>query len=107
MKTKEEAINACLAFGGVYLDYPFDDNWALIRHNKSKKAFAMIFIREGLVWVNCKALPENNEIRRSVYPAVVPAYHMNKLHWSSLILDGSMSDEQIMPILEESYDLTK
>ena len=33
-----------------------------------------------------------------------PAYHMNKNHWISIVLDGSVSDDQIIPLLELSYD---
>lgn len=34
----------------------------------------------------------------------LPAYHMNKNHWISIILDSSVSDDQITPLLELSYD---
>lgn len=34
----------------------------------------------------------------------LPAYHMNKNHWISILLDGSVPDEQIFPLLELSYD---
>mgnify|MGYP003474968838 CR=1 FL=1 len=42
----------------------------------------------------------------SSFAAVVPAYHMNKLHWVSIILDGSMSDEEIRRLVHDSYRLT-
>ena len=38
--------------------------------------------------------------------AVVPAYHMNKRHWISVILDGSMEEAEICRLIQESYDLT-
>lgn len=37
---------------------------------------------------------------------MVPAYHMNKRHWISIILDGSMSEEQVFQLIAESYALT-
>ena len=42
----------------------------------------------------------------SHFESVVPAYHMNKRHWVSIILDGTMEDEEIIRLIEESYDLT-
>ena len=43
---------------------------------------------------------------RRVFPCVVPAYHMNKEHWISVILDGSMEEEDICRLIEESFELT-
>ena len=39
-------------------------------------------------------------------PGFVPAYHMNKTHWISVILDGSLSDAEILPLIDDSYALT-
>ncbi|MFQ8721181.1 MmcQ/YjbR family DNA-binding protein [Enterocloster sp.] len=44
---------------------------------------------------------------RNAYEAVVPAYHQNKEHWNSVILDGSVSDEVVKRMVAESYDLVK
>ena len=43
---------------------------------------------------------------RQVFPAVVPGYHMNKQHWISIILDGSMEREDILQLIQDSFDLT-
>lgn len=108
MKTRKEAVAACMQFADVYEDYPFeDDNWTLMRHKGNRKSFATIYQRQGNIWINCKAAPDWNDFWQRTYPAVVPAYHMNKLHWCSIILDGSMSEEEIMEIIEDSYNLTK
>ncbi len=107
MKTREEALALCMSFDGVYCDRPFKDaNWQLVRHNENGKAFAMIFERNGLIWINCKGAPEINAIRREVYPAVVPAYHLNKVHWISVILDGSIDETDVKAIVSDSYRLT-
>ena len=108
MKERKEAVAACLALGDVYEDHPFEDqNWTLMRHCGNKKTFAAIYRRQGRIWINCKAAPDWNDYWQQTYAAVVPGYHMNKLHWCSIILDGSMSDEEIMEIIEDSYHLTR
>ncbi|MCD7802475.1 MAG: MmcQ/YjbR family DNA-binding protein [Clostridiales bacterium] len=107
MTTREEAIRACLTLPFSYEDYPFEDtNWTIIRHLENKKIFAMIFQREGHIWINVKAEPVSGDFWRQIYPAVVPAYHMNKQHWISIILDGSMEEEDILRLVQDSYDLT-
>ena len=106
MTTRQEAIAACLALPDAYEDYPFDDNWAVLRHQTNRKMFAAVYDRGGRVFINVKAEPGWADFWKSVYPAVLPAYHMNKLHWVSIILDGSMSDEEIFHLIDDSYRLT-
>lgn len=107
MKNRKEAIAACMEFDNVYEDYPFDDgNWTVMRHAVGQKAFALIFEREGKIWINVKQTPEDCFILRELYTAVLPAYHMNKRHWVSIVLDGSMKKREIVALLKKSYDLT-
>ena len=107
MTTREEAISLCMELPGVYEDYPFDDgNWTDMRHGSNKKMFAAIFSHQGGMWMNVKAEPSWGDFWRGTFNAVVPAYHMNKLHWVSIILDGSMSDEEIRRLVHDSYRLT-
>jgi len=105
--TRQEAVAACLEFPFAYEDYPFDDhNWTVMRHQGNKKIFAAIFQREGRIWINVKAEPLAGDFWRRTYPAVVPAYHMNKTHWISIILDGTMSDRVILRLIQDSFTLT-
>ena len=108
MVTRAEVIALCLRLPDSYEDYPFDDpNWTVMRHKTNRKTFALIFERQGHLWVNVKAEPGWGDFWKSTYPAVVPAYHMNKRHWVSIILDGSMSEEQVFQLIAESHALTQ
>ena len=108
MQTRQEAIQYCHSFQDVYEDYPFhDDNWCVMRHKKNKKTFALIYDKDGYVWINVKCDPEWREFWRNAFESVIPAYHMNKTHWNSIILDGSVPDKDIRRMIGESYDLTK
>ena len=49
----------------------------------------------------------DGDFLKSAYPAIVPAYHMNKTHWIGVRLDGTMSDDEIMPIIAQSFYLTQ
>ena len=107
MMTRADVLTACMRFSDAYEDYPFDDpNWTALRHRTNQKIFALVFEREGKIWINLKAEPMRAEFWCAAYPAVQPGYHMNKRHWISVILDGSMSDEDILPLIEDSYELT-
>ena len=107
MTTREEAIEVCLRYEDAYEDHPFKNaDWALIRHKSNNKMFAAFFEREGKTWMNLKAEPMTGDFWKNVFSAVVPAYHMNKEHWISVILDGSMTDEEIIPLIAESFYLT-
>ncbi len=107
MTEKKDVVAYCLTFQEVYEDYPFhDDNWCVMRHKGNRKVFAWIFHREGHVWVNVKCDPEWRDFWRQAYPSVVPAYHLNKEHWNSIILDGSVPEQEIQRMIGESYGLT-
>ena len=108
MRTRSDVIDACMQLGGAFEDYPFDDpNWTCMRHGGNKKVFAFICERNGVIWINVKAEPLKADFWRDAFDAVQPAYHMNKRHWVSIILDGSMQDEDVMMLIKDSYELTK
>lgn len=108
MKERYEAIEFCSKMKDVIEDYPFHDpNWTVMRHVANKKVFAWIYDKDGHIWINVKCDPEWRDFWRSAYASVVPAYHLNKEHWNSIILDGSVLDQDIERMIEESYELTK
>ena len=92
---------------GAFEDYPFDDpGMTCMRHASNQKIFAFIFEREGHIWINVKAEPLKADFWKDAFTAVVPGWHMNKRHWISIILDGSMDDADIRMLMEDSYHLT-
>ena len=106
MTSREEIIKFCLTFSHAYEDYPFDDfNWTVMRRKDTHRGFAWIFEREGEMWVNIKVDPDWGEFWREVYPSVNPAYHMNKKHWNSVILDGTVPEEELCRMIASSYEL--
>lgn len=106
MGTREEIIWYCLKFPDAFEDYPFrDDNWTCMRIRGNKKIFACIFERQGHLWINIKCDPAWRDFWRNAYEAVVPAYHMNKEHWNSIIVNGTVPEKDIKRMIAESYDL--
>ena len=55
--------------------------------------------------INLKCDPEVGAVLREQYPAVQPGYHMNKKHWITVKMDGSISDKKVMSWMDASYEL--
>jgi len=106
MKTREEALSYGLSFPDTYQEAPFRDlNWQLVRVKKSKKAFLWTYEKDGFINLNLKVDPQWRDLWRKTYAAVLPAYHQNKEHWNTVVLDGSIPDDVIKRMIAESYDL--
>lgn len=106
MQTRNEAMAYGLSFPNTYTEAPFHDpNWDLVRVKGSKKAFLWIYEKDGLINLNVKVSPEWRDFYRQIYEAVIPGYHQNKEHWNTIILDGSIPDEDIKRMIAESYDI--
>ncbi len=106
MKTREEALEYGLSFPNTYQEAPFHDlNWQLVRIKGSRKAFLWTYERNGYINLNVKVSPEWRDFWRTAFASVIPAYHQNKEHWNTIILDGSVPDKEIKRMIAESYDL--
>ncbi|MBR6406420.1 MAG: methylated-DNA--[Lachnospiraceae bacterium] len=106
MTTREEALSAALLLPDTYTDIPFHDpNWVLVRVKGSKKAFLWTYEKDGLMNATVKVDPSWRDFYRDLYPAVTAAYHMNKEHWSNIALDGSVPEDVVIRMIQESYDL--
>ena len=106
METREEALQFGLSLPDTYKEAPFHDrNWQLVRVHNGKKAFLWTYERDGAMYINVKVDPEWRDFWRRAYAAVTPAYHQNKEHWNTVRLDGSIPDETIRQMIEDSYRL--
>jgi len=99
-------------------DYPFGKypHYAVLRHLDDNKWFGLV-MNVSKDKLGLKGEGEVDILDIKCHPAIVddlktkpgfrPAYHMNKDHWLTVLLDGSVPKEQVFALLEESYDLTK
>lgn len=65
-------------------------------------AFADVTLFES---INLKCDPEQAAELREQYPAVQPGYHMNKKHWNTVLMDGSLPDKLTKTWIDDSYNL--
>ncbi|MCK4622063.1 MAG: MmcQ/YjbR family DNA-binding protein [Desulfuromonadales bacterium] len=99
----ETLRNYLLAKAGAMEDFPFDDKTLVIK--VGGKMFALLGLNEEPLRVNLKCDPLKAEVLRQRYPAVLPGYHMNKRHWNTVVLDGSVPEEEVLAMIDESYEL--
>lgn len=106
--TRQELIDYCLTYPGALEDYPFEDkNSTIMRHVGNRKWFALIFERGGRLCINLKCNPMEADFLRQAFNSVVPPWHMNKVHWNMIFVDGDVPDTELFNMISNSFDLTK
>ena len=93
----------CLAYPGASEEFPFGEQPSVFK--VGGKMFALSALKSRPLRVSLKCEPELGEGLRATYPAIQPGYHLNKRHWVTITMDGSIPDETLFELLEDSYDL--
>ncbi|MCU0473466.1 MAG: MmcQ/YjbR family DNA-binding protein [Bacteroidales bacterium] len=88
-------VTECLPFGDDTLVFKTDG-----------KIFALANL-DGDPTVNLKCDPSLAIELRERYSSVLPGYHMNKKHWNTILLNGTISDKEIFAWIDQSYNLVK
>lgn len=84
-------------------DFPFGPEAAV--YKICGKMFALVFHQQGECRVNLKCDPQEAIELRHVFDAVLPGYHMNKRHWNTIRLDGSLPRSEIERMVDNSFRL--
>lgn len=98
----EELRAYCLNKKKVTEGFPFDEHALVFK--VLDKMFALIPLDKDLQ-IALKCDPEKAIELRERYPCVQPAYHFNKKHWNTIVIDGSVDDKLIQEWIDHSYDL--
>ena len=93
----------CLAFPGSEQTFPFGPLTSVFR--VENKMFALSQLGKRPLSVSLKCEPLLAEQLREAHPAVRPGYHLNKRHWNTVTLDGSLAERLVRDMIEDSYDL--
>jgi predicted DNA-binding protein (MmcQ/YjbR family) len=95
---------ACLDMPGAEETFPFGPENSVFK--VEGKIFAISRLDHSTpLRVSLKCDPGLAEQLRASHPAITPGYHLNKRHWNTVELDGSLSDEMVRDLIEDSYDL--
>jgi predicted DNA-binding protein (MmcQ/YjbR family) len=99
----DELRDHCLSFRGTEETFPFGPENSVFK--VAGKIFALSRLTETPLRVSLKCEPELAQQLREAHAAVIPGYHLDKRHWNTVIIDGSLSVEMIGALVEDSYDL--
>ena len=111
---KETAHANCLSLPDVSASHPFGPGVTV--YKIKNKMFALLATCNdkgselgeqyaGCSFVNLKCNPEEASMLRDIFPEVLPAYHMSKKHWISVVLINSMPEKEIERLIDRSYGL--
>jgi predicted DNA-binding protein (MmcQ/YjbR family) len=95
--------NCCLRRAGAVEEFPFGPEHSVFK--VGGKMFAISALERAPLEVSTKCEPELAVQLRDTYPAIRPGYHLNKRHWNTITLDGSLPDRMVRDLVEDSYDL--
>ena len=98
----EEIRNYCLLKKGVSESLPFDETTLVFK--VGTKLFALLDLEKASS-INLKSEPEIAIQLREQYPEIIPGYHMNKVHWNTVFINGSLPDSLIKNMIDASYHL--
>lgn len=94
----------CLSKKGAVKDYKIE--WDVIRYLIKGKMFVMQgkdSSKKEILTLKCE--PMFGQLLRKNYPDIIPGYYMNKLHWNSVFLEGSVPDDVLREMIGMSYEL--
>lgn len=92
-----------VAKSGVTEEIPFGPE--VLVYKVLGKMFATLGFESEVGRMNLKCDPDRALELRDEHEAVLPGYHMNKKHWNTLVLDGSLSGDLVSELIDHSYDL--
>ncbi len=93
----------CLSKPGVEETLPFGPDTLVFKVNN--KVFLLTGLDEAELRFNVKCDPDKALELREEFSCVLPGYHMNKKHWNTIVVDGSVSTRQLKEWIDHSYDL--
>ena len=99
----ESSRNYLLSRPEAREDFPFGPDVAVLKI--CDKMFATLASSKGVAQMNLKCNPDEALMLRDIFPSVLPGYHMNKRHWNTIVLDGSIPKGEIERMIDGSYAL--
>lgn len=100
---RDEALAACAAKPGSAEDYPFGDEVAVFK--VAGRMFALVSLGPAPGSISLKCDPGLAGDLRGRYAVITPGYHLNKRHWNTVTLDGSVPEHEVLELVDHSYDL--
>ena len=102
----DEIRDYCLSKSGAEETLPFGSDTLVYKVNG--KIFLLTGFDSDPVQFNVKCDPDKAvELREAFSDCILPGYHMNKKHWNTVLVNGTLSGKQLRAMIDESYDLVR
>ena len=101
--TADELKQECLTLLGSRETFPFDAETSVFK--VGGKMFALSHLAGRPLSVSLKCDPDFAAHLRATHPAITAGYHLNKKHWNTVVIDGSLPEEMLQDMIRDSYDL--
>ncbi len=106
--TPDELASFCLNLPQAIETYPFGDQTTVFKTSGNDKIFALSVLDAAPLTVSLKCDPEEGKALREEFPThITPGYHLNKKHWLTLVLDGTLDDTLVEQLLRDSHTLVR
>ena len=102
-----QARSYCLSLDEAIEDYPFGEEPLVFKIGDERGKMFALLVRSEPAQISLKCDPDRAEMLREQYPAITAGYHLNKRHWNTIVLDGSVPDEECLALIAHSYDLVR
>ena len=99
----EQLREYCLAKTGTEEGLPFGPDTLV--YKVGGKGFLLTGLENEELRFNVKCQPDKAMELREQFSCVVPGYHMNKKHWNTIVVDGTVSSKQLKEWIDHSYEL--
>jgi len=99
----EDLRDYALSKAGVEEGFPFGESTLVFK--VKGKIFLLAALEADPLQFNVKCDPEKAIEWRERYASVLPGYHMNKKHWNTVLVDGTLSRQELAEMIDDSYDL--
>ena len=99
----EELRDECLSLKGVTEHFPFDEVTLVLK--VQGKMFALIPLDNPETQITLKCDPDRAIALREEFSAIVPAWHFNKKHWNTVMMDVGISQTLLCELIRHSYNL--
>jgi predicted DNA-binding protein (MmcQ/YjbR family) len=101
----EELRDFVLSLKNVEEGFPFGEDTLVFKINK--KVFLLVSLSLVPLQFNVKCNPDRAIELREEYACILPGYHMNKKHWNTIIIDSTLSKDQLKNFIKDSYGLVQ
>ncbi len=101
----EQLRDYCLSKPGAEEGFPFGEQTLVFKVDK--KIFLLASLDSFPLQFNVKCEPQKAIDLREEYPAILPGYHMNKKHWNTIIVDGTLPHKLLAQMIDNSFTLVR